>query len=59
MNFINLPSIINEFILLAIKELLREGARRGLSCVELLDEAEQQTAINDANLNDLIARLKQ
>ena len=59
MNFISLPSIINEFILLAIKELLREGARRGLSCVELLDEAEQQTAINDANLNDLIAKLKQ
>ena len=59
MNFISLPSIINEFILLAIKELLREGARRGLSCVELLDEAEQQSAVNDANLNDLIAKLKQ
>ena len=58
MNIVEILNIVNPSIILLMKEVLKESARIGKTPEQLLDEAGQQTAANEQQAADLLARLK-
>jgi hypothetical protein len=50
--------MVHPSIILLMKEILKESARIGKTPEQLLDEAGQQTAANEQQAVDLLARLK-
>ena len=58
MNIVEILNTLPSMILLIIKEILKESARTGKTPEQLLEEAGQQTAANEQQAVDLLARLK-
>ncbi len=58
MNIVEILNTLPSMILLIIREILKESARTGKTPEQLLDEAGQQTAANEQQAADLLARLK-
>ena len=58
MNLVEILNTLPSMILLIIKEILKESARTGKTPEQLLEEAGQQTAANEQQAADLLARLK-
>lgn len=58
MNLVEILNTLPSMILLIIQEILKESARTGKTPEQLLDEAAQQTAANEQQAADLLARLK-
>lgn len=58
MNIVEILNTLPSMILLIIQEILKESARTGKTPEQLLDEAGQQTAANEQQAADLLARLK-
>jgi len=58
MNLVEILNTLPSMILLIIKEILEESARTGKTPEQLLEEAGQQTAANEQQAADLLARLK-
>ena len=58
MNIVEILNTLPSMILLIIKEILKESARTGKTPEQLLEDAGQQTAANEQQAADLLARLK-
>lgn len=58
MNLVEILNTLPSMILLIIKEVHKESARTGKTPEQLLEEAGQQTAANEQQAADLLARLK-
>ena len=58
MNIVEILNTLPSMILLIIREILKESARTGKTPEQLLEEAGQQTAANEQQAADLLARLK-